>query len=132
MSDGYLFRKAINTRGRKREARRWIQQTNRLSYFVTFGDGPPRAGTDQHGRTFTQRCEEGGVAWDRASLELKARDPVLYAAVMEIMWAEWHRKAALTFEQLEAERRRRQDKYCREHCRVWRPAASRSKLHADK
>ena len=120
-----LFAKKINTRGRKREARRWLAEANRRSLRVTFGNGPPRAGTDRYGRTFTERCDRGVQAWMRDSNRLEQRDPVLYAAVMEVMWAECFRQAALTPEQWTAERRRRQDKYCSARARAERQATWR-------
>jgi hypothetical protein len=118
----YKFKK-INTRGRKREAKRWIEETNRHTSRIVFGDGPPRAGVDSQGRTFTERSQAGALAWVEISEQMKARDPVLHEAVMEILWAGIEKTAAMTPEQFRARRIRRMDKYCREQ-RAQRKAQS--------
>jgi hypothetical protein len=106
--------KKINTRGRKREARRWIEESDRHRFRIVFGDGPPRAGVDSQGRTFTERSRAGGLASAALFEQLRARDRVLYEAVVEIMWAEAEKVASMTPEQFRARRLRRFAKYQRE------------------
>ena len=60
--------KVINTRGRKREARRWLKDLDERCAAL----GPSATGHD---------------LWFEAFEDLKDRDPVLSAAVMEVMWA---------------------------------------------
>ena len=60
--------KQIDTRGRKREARRWLKELDERRAAI----GPGAAGSD---------------LWFQAFEDLKDRDPVLNAAVMEVMWA---------------------------------------------
>ena len=111
--------KKINTRGRKREARRWIEETDRHHSRIVFGDGPPRAGVDSQGRTFTERSRLGGLASVALLEQLRVRDRVLYEAVMEITWAEAAKVASMTPEQFRARRLRRFAKYQRERPASW-------------
>ena len=60
--------KKIDTRGRKREARRWLKELDERCAAL----GPSAAGHD---------------LWFEAFEDLKDRDPVLNAAVREVMWA---------------------------------------------
>ena len=111
--------KKINTRGRKREAKRWTEETNRHCSRIVFGDGPPRAGVDSQGRTFTERSRLGALASVALLEQLRARDRVLYEAVVEIMWAEAEKVASMTPEQFRARRLRRFAKYQRERPARW-------------
>ncbi len=112
--------KKLNTRGRKREARRWIQEADRRARVRCYGEGPPRAGIHAQGRTFGERADAAALAWVHESDELNAREPVLYAAVMEVMWADILRSNKLTPEQHYARFKRRMANRWREKLRAER------------
>ena len=90
--------KKINTRGRKREARRWLSEHERRCAPI---------------RPLTVRS----AAWLQGFDELKARDPVLDAAVTELIWADMG--LGLSDEQWRAKEQRRREKlkrtWAREH-----------------
>ena len=75
--------KTINTRGRKRKARRWLKEHDRRCAAIR----PILAASSVGLREFE---------------ELKDRDPVLNAAVTEIMWAEVRTYVSLSDEQRRA------------------------------
>ena len=89
----------LNTRGRKREARRWIAEDDRRCYAAVFGDGTAGGGIDRFGRTFTRRSDESTRASTRRTARLRARDPALHAAVMEILWADAKKQWALSLDE---------------------------------
>jgi hypothetical protein len=115
-----IFGKKISTRGRKREARRWMEESDRICYRIVFRDGPPRAGVDAEGRTFTERSAESSRAARQMLDELRARDRILCAAVTEIMWADAQKLASMTFEERRAYQRRRFAKERRERLHAQR------------
>ena len=109
--------KKITTRGRKREARRWLKEHDRRCAAIR----PIAAG--------------GSVAlreWE----DLKAHDPVLDAAVTEILWAEVRTYLSLSEDERRAKEKRRFKKFRREwrrerRIRAQRAAEAKAPLSAD-
>ena len=91
--------KKISTRGRKREARRWLDETGQRVVKIR-----PTAA--------------GAAAWFRAWEELNERDPTLAVAVNEVLDAKFRREASWTYEQYRAAMTRRVLKRRRERRRA--------------
>ena len=89
----------ISTRGRKREARRWLDASRERTVKI-------------------RPIAAAGAARFRDWEELNERDPVLAAAVNEILDAKFRREASWTYEQYRAARTRRVLKRRRERRRA--------------
>ena len=110
----------LKTRGRRREARRWMAEQRRRHLAAVFPHGLQRAATYGFARTFAERGPKADAEAERRSAALQARDPALYATVTELMWEDIDRELALTAEQRHAQRMRRVEKLRREHRRAER------------
>ena len=111
------FLKKINTRGRKREARRWLKEHDRRRAAIR----PIATALSVALREFE---------------ELKERDPVLEAAVTELIWSEVWAYLALSDEERRAKEQRRREKLNRtwrreRRIRAQRAAGAKASLLAD-
>ena len=118
--------KKISTRGRKREAKRWIQETKQR-----IGTLPPWMGnpvvyaqTPPEERSFERWSTAAALASLREWEQLRARDPALHAAVTELEYEGDRKFSALTPDQRYAQFMRRVDKQQREKRRAQRQAQS--------
>lgn len=99
------------TRGRRREARRWMAEDLRLRLALTFSEvGSYRESPDRIGRTSNERINKARAVLAHRTAALRTRDPALYATVMTLTWENLNKERALTPEQRHAHFMRQVDK----------------------